>query len=239
MVTSTNCVRVARFDGSSMVIEVEDSDTIAKLKQKLWEKGRFEGLAEHQRLLWEGWEPPEDRSLLSLGIGITANGVPTLYHILPGSRTSQTALVAGGDQITVKIIEDGRSLVIDKTKAVAEIRKVVANTLQISSARLCLIGDGEELLDNQKLSEGTTIFALSREFKVQKQLHSTCEGAVAPNSMPDVHVGGLVRRQLDGIWFEAQVLKKYSAKGSPRIDLRYSDDGKVEQGVNLQECIVK
>lgn len=47
-------------------------------------------------------------------------------------------------------------------------------------------------------------------------------------------VGCIVERELDGIWFQARVLR-CSCCGA-QLDLQYLDDGKVEAGVVLRDC---
>ena len=51
----------------------------------------------------------------------------------------------------------------------------------------------------------------------------------------EADVGDVLQRDLDGMWFNCVVLRKHKGAHSLTYDVRYSDDGNTEEGVEAEE----
>ena len=214
---------------------VEDSDLVGDVKARLRELGH-----ETVKLLFHGSALPDVRTLGSLGVGPTAEGViPSLYCLEAGAETSE-ARVAKEDRekrvLQVVNLSGGSiHLSVKECDTVRLVKQSLSKTVSLPADHISLLYEGMELTDDIVLFDN----AISSVFLLERESSGTSDAELpAVNLVPSEPniAGGLLDRRIDGLWFRAKVQRMHVLNETCTVDIQYLDDGNVELGVELSEC---
>lgn len=228
-------------DGTSSVIQVRDSDTVASIKAKI--KGAPN---QQQRLIFDGVCLSDDKKIASCGI--LSLECPTLYLLQqpPPAAASSKNMDSfppnfGGIYVN-NLSGEGFAIEAQETDTVGGIKAKLHGKAGFPADQQRLLFEGKELSDDHTLSSlgismqaGLTLYLI-----VPCPTASSNEPLVVPcppagNNEPLLDkVGDFVERKLDDIWFRGRVLRRHEIQGT--VDIEYLDDGKIELGVDLKEC---
>lgn len=236
--------------GGRTQLLVQDSDLVKDVKMRLTD---IEGPI---RLLFRGFDLPDERTLYSLGVGPTAGGSPCLFCVtmveVPDSTWAK-------DMVKVTRISGGHVLIpAKKTDTMSHLKEVLATNLGLAADRMRLLHRGMELMNDTCLGELSDIgfqdagcinrinplapiYLLERssldidhQSKVIKVINET--NPVALHS--DITSDALIERRIDSHWFPAKILRKHShdCQDAQKVDIKYLDDGNIELGVDWLDC---
>ena len=230
--------------GGRTQLLVQDSDLVKDVKMRLTD---IEGPI---RLLFRGFDLPDERTLYSLGVGPTAGGSPCLFCVtmveVPDSTWAK-------DMVKVTRISGGHVLIpAKKTDTMAHLKEVLATNLGLAADRMRLLHRGMELMNDTCLGELSDIgfqdagcinplapiYLLERSSldidHRSKVINET--NPVALHS--DITSGALIERRIDSHWFPAKILRKHShdCQDAQKVDIKYLDDGNIELGVDWLDC---
>lgn len=225
-------VWIVKIPGCKSFFRAGSLDTVAEMKAKT--QGEFGIPSEQQCLIFEGTALSDSETLAACGIATAKK--PTLHLLVRGVSNTwppMTRLASSFRGVRVSIIGgEGFDMEARQSDTVGSIKEKLRDRLGAPVNEQRVIFSGVELDDNHTLSSqdvstlaGSTLYVLIRRPPKWKD-----------NSL-SVHVGGLLERRIDGLWFLARVLRCREVQGVvTSVDVRYLDDGNIEKDVPLDEC---
>merc|ERR1712008_205130 len=187
-------------------------------------------------LIFEGRSLDNTETLEACGAVVSKR--PTLHLIVRpagGSASPLSPRTPSCAGIRIRFVGDkvpnqGFILAANSHDTPGGLKAKLEDRLGIPSSRQRLICEGLELCDADSLgSQGVCTENVPKVHVVVR----------APNagedSGPVMCKGALVERNIDGLWFRAELL---SLQGDGSADLQYLDDGNIEKGVLLRELRV-
>ena len=145
----TKQIQIKTLQGKTMLMEVQDSDTIASLKARITDK---EGIpADQQRLVFNGKQLEDANTISDYNIGNDAN-----IHLvlrLKGGGTDSTSS-GGTKQIQIKTLQGKTMLMeVQDTDTIASLKARITDKEGIPADQQRLVFNGKQLEDANTISD--------------------------------------------------------------------------------------